>query len=707
MKRQKFVQKKEEKKEQEEPRNILCHVVVGCIFLLSFVAIIVAITYPYPHTDYYRDAKLLKGDTLGRINCTIGERYDSYLDICAPLPQSFLPELVDDTVGACESFFKHMSGNWIKSHKNENRAFTYVYRKNQKYIHDIIRDPTSGYVYTFYRSCLDTIVHHQHVMIDNSQVRHVKEHILGALKTHGDLPIIFARLAAYGFTSPFLFTIEPHPTELKMIPLIRRDYMFNITAENSYELNECLKKLSNWIVEDENFEGTYIEYLQTRFKRDLLNMGTLLDGSPPNFWKMYLRELNGYNMEEDIDISTQPVWITDKQYLQLLLHRLSEISVKEWKAYVEHSIDFHTQQHIPDLPEDSYFRIHNPVNGRFRHRSYAFQGDKNDHACMDLTQKLLPGTIGNIFLNKHMKNYEIIKKQVKEVVENVRDAFADMIHNTSWLSANTKEKVADKLQNIIVRVVHPNFYEEEAIVTRITIDSYLRNINIIRRYLATRNFELWTKGEPNRDLIQRFGSPITTVNAFYSPVTNTITIFAGILTEPFYSSTFKDVELYATIGMISAHEIGHALDNVGRLFDKDGSFMIKDSWTMREIEEFEKRKKSLMEEYEAPFGCINAKYGEQTIGEDLSDLNGLTAALWAYKKRGGKDFASFFKIFTQLWSETYDLDIYCDRVSNDEHAISMFRVDKTLRQMKEFKDTFHCSKKDLMVNPNRIVMYGE
>lgn len=694
------------------------------LFLCVLGLIISIVAYPWPHSHYYRDSKLVYGEKRGRTNCTIGERYDSDLDICAPI--SYLPtpislELMDKSRRPCDGFFEYMGGQWIKDHENENRAFTYAHRKNQKRIHDIIQDPKSGPIYNFYRSCLDTLVHQQHIFLDASQVKHVREHIMGAFQSHGDLPVVFARLLSYGFTSPFMVSIEPHPTEYRMVPLIKRDIFstepgipslegFPVTMV--YDFEQVMKKLNQWH-DNTEFEGTYLEYVQSEyFKQDMTTMRTLIDASPSGFWELYLRELNGYSMEEDIVQKDQPVWLLDRTYMQNLLHGLHEISLREWRAYFEFTLAYHTKKYIPQLPSDSYFRLHNPIkqHARFRHRMFRHDNRPSEHVCMEITHKLLPGTIGNVFIDRYMKHDET-KRQVTEIVENVRDAFIEMIKESKWLSRETQDMIVDKLRAMIIRVIHPNFYEEEPYAARLTMDSYLRNLNIIRRYIATRNFELWTKGKPNRDLIQRFGSPVTTVNAFYSPVTNTISIFGGILTEPFYNETFSDIALYAGIGMIASHEIGHGLDNRGRWYDKEGSICLTDPWKQNETNDFNRRMHCLIKEYEAPFGCINAGYGEQTIGEDLSDLNGVRAALKALKKhRGGKltrvEQRQFFQVFAQLWMENYSQDIYCERVQNDEHAIAMFRVDKTLRQMKEFWEAFNCQKGDRMHNNKPCEMFG-
>lgn len=679
------------------------------IFTLLFVGAIVAlivvlVTYPYPVSTYYRGHP-----STVRTNCTVGEYLDEELDMCAPFMNTPIPishELMDLNVKQCDSFFHHMSGKWIATHTNENRGFSYIYKRNRKQIHDIVIDPKSGPVYKFYRSCLDTLVNKQHKLLDKSQMKHVKEHILGAFKSHADLPIVFARLASYGFNSPFTITIEPHPTEFAMIPFIQREEPFETFLDMLYDLQECLRKLRLWHT-DKEVEMGFIEYIQSeRYPNDLIPIKHLLDSSPPNFWKLYLREFNGYNIEEIIDLN-QTIWTTDIQYLHSLMHGLSEISYNEWKAYIEYSVDYNTNQFLPDIPYESFFRDYTFLN---KHKKHRIQRDSSirftNENCIDITYKMLPGVIGNMYLQKN----DIDKIQVTRIVENVRDSLADIIEETPWLSNETKSKIVEKVRAIIVRSVSPNFYEEEPFLERLTMDNYLRNINIVRRYLATKNLGLWTNDYPNRDYIQKFGSPLSEVNAFYSPISNTITIFAGLLNKPFYDKKFPNVALFAIIGLISGHELAHSIDNSGRLFDKEGSLSRTEPWLPEEYAEFRNRTNRLITEYEAPNGCNNAHYGETTLGEDISDIIGLKSAYRAWLRVEPNATLEqkqwFFQIFGQMWAEQYNQKELCERVAGDVHAIGQYRVDKTLRQMKEFKEVFNCKIGDGMVNPDPVLIYG-
>ncbi len=696
--------------------------------------IIVLASYPYPTTSFYR------GITRSRRNCTVGEEYDGELEMCAPILNTPIPishELMDISIKPCDSFFLHMGKKWIDTHTNENRGFSFIWSKNQKQVHDIIVDPKSGPIYNFYRSCVDTLVHKQHISLDRSQVNHVREHIMGALKTHADLSVVFARLAVYGFIVPFTFTVEPHPTSLLMIPLIQLGESIPLgDASLDPMLVSILTTLSSWASSDLPIEDDYIDYVQSaRYPKDLLKMGALLDVSPREFWKNYLRELNGYRMEEDLNVANQELWVPDRHYLVALMRGMNGISLPEWKAYIEYSIDEGTSNFFPELRGDSFFRVHNPLRQRKRYskRSPRFagtsfgagrsfgagtgRGGNRDFRfaeitvadCLSLTHHILPGAIGNLYLSRNTIN----RDQVLSIAENVRSALADIVNETPWLSESTRNSLVEKIQSIIIRAVSPNYFEQEPFLDRLTIDNYLRNLNIVRRYIATRSFELWTNGKPNRDFIQRFGSPITEVNAFYSPVTNTITIFGGILNKPFYDARFANVALYAIVGMIIGHEIGHSVDNSGRMFNLEGSVERTDPWKPEEYAEFTNQTRRLMAEYESPFGCNIVEYGRQTISEDMSDVIGIRSAYraWLKSEHGGKvptkqEKQWFFQIFAQAWIEEFDTEALCDRAKHDVHAMASFRVDVTLRQMVEFKEAFNCKVGDRMVNSDPVTIYG-
>lgn len=204
---------------------------------------------------------------------------------------------------------------------------------------------------------------------------------------------------------------------------------------------------------------------------------------------------------------------------------------------------------------------------------------------------------------------------------------------------------------------------------------------------------------------------MNTVNAFYSPVTNTITVFAGILRKPFYSPDFSLDAVYARIGTIVGHEISHALDNHGRRFDAEGSY--RNWWSDTSKRAFDDHAQCVANEYAAPAQCDNAEYGQQTLGEDLSDITGVAIAYRAYfqntvegrtKQRHERQY--WWQMFSQMWCETLEDDAMCNRVQNDVHALGEMRVDQTLRQLHAFRADYQCRADDPMVHAPSCTMFG-
>jgi len=687
------------------------------IFLFTFIAL----AFIYPADPYYHYQPVRTGSNVRtqRTECTSGEEYSEELQLCAPktnTPIPVLPELYDLSTDVCQSFYQHSCGNWIRNHTNEDRSFTYVYRKNKKHVYDIISNPDSGPVYTFFRSCLDTLVHGKHHFENNVEQKHLLEQTVERLNSHADIPVIFARLARYGYITPFTVSIESHPTKPQMIPLITKNGFYSIdeqflSLKEYAQMEAVVQQLNMWYVEHNSAEESFQEYVQTSFQNDVRNFTTF---KHDNFWKEYFIELAGPNLEHDL-LLNELAWIPDADfgYIQSILDNMKMITLQQWRIYCKYSVMYGTSQFMPVLPHDSYFRSHDYTHHKIRYAEHQLnrrvQDTVQEHHCLALTNVMLPGMLAKQYLHDYMPDHERIRRKVTTIVENVRDQYSLLIRATDWMSPETKQQAVEKIEAIIVRAVHPNVWSTEPFADRLAIDRYMHNLNLVRRYRVQRNLQMWSLYEETnpRDAIQRFGAPLTTVNAFYASTSNTITIFAGIITEPFYSEQFSDVTLYATLGMIAGHELSHAMDNQGRLFDKEGSLV--DWWKESDVESFNERAQCIVDEYVVPGGCENANYGTMTLGEDIADITGLMLAYNAYfakKNRPEQEKRWFYTIFSQIWAASFQQEVLCDRVNNDVHAIALYRVDKTLRQMKEFRQAFRCSASDEMVHRNVCRIYG-
>lgn len=687
------------------------------IVLSVIIFIVLAITVTPATTEIVHSNVVVESRT-DPLDCTVGETFDTGLSSCAPITKVPLPiieELFDQSVGPCESFFKHTCGGWIANHTNEDRSFSYVYKKNRKIVYDIISNPTSGPIYTFYRSCLDTLVNGEHRLETTIEERHVAEQTVDRLFSHEDLPVIWARLAKYGYTSPFSLSIESHPTEPRMIPLIRATPFYTVDFNLLDSLTDIalmeatIEQLSSFQTIVVSQSNSFEEYVKNEFPADVRPFTNL------NFWKEYLTELSGSAFEHEI-LLAEDAWIPEEDFyfLTQLFERLHEVTIEQWRVYVKYSVRYNTRQFMPAVSSDSYFRMHDMLHHRLRKQEHQLnrREEFSRGHCLALTNNLLPGLVAQHYLGQ-MDRPESTRQIVTIMAENIRNEYAALLESTHWFNATTKQLAIEKIRAITVRAIHPTTWEIEPFHARITLKKYLHNLNMIRQYRVQRNLQLWSmfytkEHEKNRDAVQRFGAPLTTVNAYYSPVTNTITIFAGIVTEPFFNIYFDPVAMYAGLGMIIGHELSHAMDNSGRMFDAEGS--LKEWWDPRDAAAFDEKAQCVVDEYGPPKGCENMNYGQQTLGEDIADITGITIALNAYIKENGpvsaEKIRQFFTVFAQLWAESFDLEHICERVEDDVHAVASFRVDKTFRQIQAAHTAFGCKPGDPMVNSNKCVIYG-
>ena len=319
---------------------------------------------------------------------------------------------------------------------------------------------------------------------------------------------------------------------------------------------------------------------------------------------------------------------------------------------------------------------------------------------------MLPGILSKEFLARHFQRGEEIRARIKKMVERIRDRFVLNIQETPWLDAATKEAQASKIQAIIPRVVHPTEWSEEtfALGREMDPERYLRNIMIIQEERVRRNLALWSESNYGahcdarcRDRITMFGSPLFTVNAWYNPDRNVITIPAGILQAPFFDERYTDASAQGTIGWVIAHELSHALDIHGVLYNIYG--LLNNTWSDEAMKIYKERSSLIIQSYSGPPGCGIDNYGKQTLGENFADNNGVRIAFEALFIDGAKDINAnmtieaqreFFMAGAQMWCASYTKEVLCDRSRNDVHAQAEDRVRTTFSHVPYFATSHGC-----------------
>ena len=734
---------------------------ITLIFLVALGAVLI-FAWPYRHDHWHtplgltapNDSFYLKADPIHgrfpvakRTTCTVGETWDPVLLLCAPsfrAPLALDATIMNTTVRPCDSFYTSMCGRFIDSHTNENRAFSYGWRRVRARMRLLLGgDAAPAPAAAMYRACLAR-GSPPSVRESRLEFHHLVEYAVNPVRSHADLPTAFGRLARMGYTGPFALSMERHPLEPRVLPFLSPDgfpdelmdegRLFQLlaawrsvteysTAKEQRIIEGVLRvsrvlmlhrdQAASSVVED------YGDYLKNLFPNHLIPFGQWQPvESPLNewSWERYLQAMDGNGLRFAPETT---MWAPDALYLHwfVVQEGWRSVSVLDWRAWIEFSILYNSNDFDPELPDNVYFRQHDvwgPVgrDARVYHRlprtRTRTQGHRNasvatDHQerCLALTEHMLPGWVASSYLERWMPEHAQVQQRVKSMVERLLSKLQERVRKTAWLAEEDREHLATKLGAIMVRVIEPDEWHPEPFGASLAVDRHDHNMNLVRRYRVQRNLALWHKDSGatwwSRAAIAFFAMPLTEVNAYYSGPSNSITILAGVLQSPFFNLQYSDVSQWAILGSIVGHELSHALDHHGLHWDRQGNYVPDGILSSQAMQRFYEEIECVIREYgPAPAGCedANAHYGNSTIGEDLADLTGISLAFDTLFAQGSPgtmgDMQHFFMILAQAFCETYDQEHRCWSVANDVHAVAEFRIDRTFRNLPAWRQVFGC-----------------
>ncbi|HTL97218.1 MAG TPA: M13 family metallopeptidase [Holophagaceae bacterium] len=369
------------------------------------------------------------------------------------------------------------------------------------------------------------------------------------------------------------------------------------------------------------------------------------------------------------------------------IRALSALAASEpletWKAYLRfHTLNENTgllPKAFADLGFDFYGRELQGVLKR-RERSKIAIGAVNG---------ALGDAVGQIYVKRYFPASS--KRQVQDMVKNIMAAFGEGVDKLDWMTPATKAKAKAKITTLRVGVGYPETWRNYSSL-EIRPDDALGNQR--RAGLFEYRFQLAKLGEPV-DRGEWWMTP-QTVNAVNLPLQNALNFPAAILEAPFFDPKADPACNYGSIGAVIGHEISHSFDNTGAEFDAEGR--MANWWTPADEAHFKAAGQRLVEQYGAyealPGLHLN---GQQTLGENIADVSGLTIAYIAYRKSlGGKPAPviggltgdqRFFLAFAQSWREkTRDAALRA-QVVGDGHAPGNFRA-QTVRNLDAWYDAF-------------------
>ncbi len=289
---------------------------------------------------------------------------------------------------------------------------------------------------------------------------------------------------------------------------------------------------------------------------------------------------------------------------------------------------------------------------------------------------------------------EEAKADVTHMVENMVAVYKKRLGENTWLTEATKAAAIRKLDTLSIQVGYPDsihpLYEKYLITSAEEGGTVLSNIMGLSRIIM-------------EDMFARMGTPVDrsqwslsadTVNAMYSPQQNAIMFPAAILQAPFYSLEQSASANYGGIGAVIAHEISHAFDPNGALFDEYGS--MANWWTDEDMAQFEKLSQDMIALFDGQPYAGGAVNGNLTKTENIADAGGLSCALEVAKALPDADLDAFFRSWATIWRVVYTPEIEQYLLMVDTHAPNKLRCNMQLPLLQEFYDTYGIQEGDGM-----------
>jgi predicted metalloendopeptidase len=312
---------------------------------------------------------------------------------------------------------------------------------------------------------------------------------------------------------------------------------------------------------------------------------------------------------------------------------------------------------------------------------------------MNAIKERLPFELGAAFAEKYLPTD--FKERTTAFVKTIQAAAIKRLGTNHWMSPIARRRAAEKVRRMELSVGYSPAALRQTRDLKTPLDPGRLLKNVYSLDEAATDFEV---RKLSHNLPRGFWQdPPYIVNAYYYHETNEIVVPAGNFLWPFFREREAIGWNYGAVGSIVAHEIVHAFDGEGRLFDAAGR--LESWWTPADERRYEAEVKKLVRLFDSAPRVRGQKIsGAATLDENLADLGGLAVALEALKgelEDLGLDDAArerhmrdFFTAYAMSWRTKEHGARTLQRVITDQHAPFELRVNFIVPHFQEWYDAF-------------------
>ena len=638
---------------------------------------------------------------------------------------------MDLSVKPGTDFYRYAAGGWLKKNPldaehTSNGAFTDLYEQNQKRIQGLILEyathpqpkGTLGQkIGSLYNLMMDSVRLNREgyaplkpTLARIAAIKNVREYqiVTSQLDRRGDNTMMFGIGVGADMRNASTNIVS---IEQGGIGLGTRDYYLNDDAQ-TVKIREAykafMKKMFEMVGDDPATAEKKMQAvmtIETRIAKASYDKVTLRNINK-NYHKMSYTQLvsdypgidwgnvflqNGFPMFNEVDLG-QPEPIHEVEKI------LGDTPLDDLKAYAEAKVISGAASHLSDAFRAEAFKFSSVMSGAQKDRP-------RWKRAVSGTSGVFGEAIGKLYVEKYFP--ESSKQRMIELVKNLQVALGQRIAEASWMSAETKAKAQDKLENFIVKIGYPDKWKDYSglqIDDSLSLYENLQNVS-----------EFMTMDYINRKVNKpvdktEWGMTPQTVNAYYNPTTNEICFPAAILQPPFFDANADDAVNYGGIGAVIGHEMSHGFDDQGSQFDKTGNQ--RDWWTAQDKKNYEARTKVLVDHFGKveliPGKKIN---GNLTLGENIGDNGGLNVAYRAFQnsmkknplknKDGFTPEQRFFLSWARVWAGNARPEYMEYLLNVDPHSPNEARVNAALPHIDGWYEAFNIKKGDKLFIPKK------
>ncbi len=394
------------------------------------------------------------------------------------------------------------------------------------------------------------------------------------------------------------------------------------------------------------------------------------------------------------------VIVFEPKYMEVMGKLLSENQTNIIKDYLE----WHALHHAANYMSTEFSEANHEFYGK---TLWGVEEMKPRwETVLEVCNNNIGEAIGKVYVDEFFPPEA--KERAVEMVNNILTAFKKRIENLDWMTKPTKQQALVKLNALQIKIGYPDkwkSYSNLAVKSKKEGGSYLENMQAASLWKLQEKIE---KIGEKVDKTEWFLAP-QTINAYYSPIFNEIVFTAGMLQPPFFNFTADDAVNYGAIGAIIGHEVTHGFDDIGSQFDAEGN--MKDWWSPLDREAFNKKKQLMIDQFSAyePLPGLNIN-GGLTVGENISDLSGLSVAYDAFveqlKNTGNNKSIDgltpeqrFYISYVTMLREKQKEEALKVSLSNNPHSPGKYRAIGTIQNQESFYRAFEIEKGDAMYKP--------